>query len=76
MRRGCGPAARTPATARGYGDVYPVTPLGKVLAGLTALTGIGILVMPTGILAAAFSDALRRRHRVRDKDETAGADKD
>lgn len=46
-------------TTIGYGDVYPVTPLGKVLAGVTAVTGIGLIAAPTGILAASFSEALR-----------------
>ena len=45
----------------GYGDAFPVTPLGKLLAGLTAITGIGLIAMPTGILAAAFSDAIQRQ---------------
>ncbi len=49
-------------TTVGYGDVYPVTPLGKLLAGLTAISAIGLIAMPTGILAAAFSDAFQR-HR-------------
>lgn len=47
-------------TTIGYGDVYPITPLGKVLAGFVALAGIGLIAMPTGILAAAFSDAVQR----------------
>lgn len=49
-------------TTIGYGDVYPITPLGKVLASFTAIFSIGLIAMPTGILAAAFSDAMRR-HR-------------
>lgn len=48
-------------TTVGYGDAFPVTPLGKLLAGLTAITGIGLIAMPTGILAAAFSDAIQRQ---------------
>lgn len=48
-------------TTVGYGDVYPLTPLGRILAGATAIVGIGLIAMPTGILAAAFSDALQRR---------------
>jgi len=48
-------------TTIGYGDVYPVTPLGKALAGLTAVFGIGLIAAPTGILAASFSEALRAR---------------
>lgn len=47
-------------TTVGYGDVYPVTALGRLLAAMTAVAGIGIIAMPTGILAAAFSDAVQR----------------
>lgn len=49
-------------TTVGYGDVTPITALGKFFAGLTAVAGIGIIAMPTGILAAAFSDALQNKH--------------
>lgn len=47
-------------TTIGYGDVYPITPLGKVIAAFVAFSGIGLIAMPTGILAAAFSDAIQR----------------
>ncbi|WP_349371937.1 ion transporter [Salinarimonas sp.] len=56
-------------TTVGYGDVFPVTPLGKLLAGATAIAGIGLIALPTGILAAAFSDALQR---AREAKEPAG----
>ena len=46
-------------TTVGYGDVVPVTPLGRFLAAVTALCGIGIIALPTGMLAGAFSDAIR-----------------
>jgi voltage-gated potassium channel len=46
-------------TTVGYGDVVPVTKLGRLFAALTALSGIGLIAMPTGILAAAFSEAFR-----------------
>ena len=46
-------------TTVGYGDVFPQTVLGKLLAGLFALAGIGIVAIPTGILAAAFGEAFR-----------------
>ena len=39
-------------TTVGYGDVYPVTVVGKLFAGIAA--------MPTGIMAAAFSDAFQK----------------
>lgn len=47
-------------TTIGYGDVYPITPLGKAIAAFVAFCGIGLIAMPTGILAAAFSDAMHR----------------
>jgi voltage-gated potassium channel len=50
-------------TTVGYGDVYPITPLGRLFAAVTAITGIGLIAMPTGILAAAFSDVLQTRRR-------------
>ena len=49
-------------TTVGYGDTAPVTAIGKMLAGVVALGGIGLVAMPTGIIAAAFSQAMQR-HR-------------
>ena len=46
-------------TTVGYGDIVPVSVLGKAAAALTAITGIGIIALPTGILAGAFNEALR-----------------
>ena len=49
-------------TTIGYGDVYPITLGGKIVASLVAVAGIGLIAMPTGILAAAFSDAIQQRN--------------
>lgn len=46
-------------TTIGYGDVYPITVLGKIFAAIVAMAGIGLIAMPTGILASAFSEAVR-----------------
>ncbi len=48
-------------TTTGYGDVIPVTPLGKFLAGLAMPTGIILIALPVGIIATAFADEIRRR---------------
>lgn len=58
-------------TTIGYGDVFPITPAGKFIAGLVAICGIGLIAMPTGILAAAFSDAMQKN-----RDEIAAAKED
>lgn len=51
-------------TTIGYGDVYPITVLGKIFAALVAVAGIGLIAMPTGILASAFSEAVRDDHTI------------
>ena len=56
-------------TTVGYGDAVPATLLGRVLGGITAVTGIGLIAMPAGILAAAMSDALQARRRAEQRQE-------
>ncbi len=43
-------------TTVGYGDIYPITPFGKLLASVTAILGVGLIALPTGILASGFSE--------------------
>lgn len=49
-------------TTVGYGDVYPDSVGGRIAAGLVAVAGIGIVAMPTGILASSFAEEFRERH--------------
>ena len=55
-------------TTVGYGDVYPVTPLGRIFASVIALAGIGVVALPAGVFASAFSDELRERELAKLKD--------
>lgn len=48
-------------TTVGYGDVTPATPLGRVIAGITAIAGLIMLALPVGIIASAFSREIHRR---------------
>jgi voltage-gated potassium channel len=50
-------------TKVGYGGAYPVTVIGKIFAALFAIAAVGVVAMPTGILAAAFSDAFQRERQ-------------
>ncbi|WP_051304049.1 ion transporter [Calidithermus chliarophilus] len=50
----------------GYGDVTPVTVMGKVLAGVVAFTGIGLFALPTAILATGLIEEATARNRVDD----------
>lgn len=46
-------------TTVGYGDVYPVTVLGKILSGIIAMLGIGLVALPTGIISAGFMEEIQ-----------------
>lgn len=59
-------------TTVGYGDVYPVTAWGKIAAAIIAFAGVGVVALPTGIFASAFSEELRERERLRNQHAVAG----
>jgi ABC-type amino acid transport substrate-binding protein len=54
-------------TTVGYGDVYPQTPLGKMLGSVIAELGIAFFALPAGILASGFSEE-RERHSTGNRD--------
>ncbi len=48
-------------TTVGYGDVYPLSAAGQILGSLVTVVGIGMVALPSGILASAFSEQMRRK---------------
>lgn len=52
-------------TTVGYGDAFPITPLGKFLAGGIAIMGVMLIALPTGLFAASFTEAMEKE---RDED--------
>jgi voltage-gated potassium channel len=51
-------------TTTGYGDLVPVTPLGKLVASVAAIMAIAMLALPVGIIATAFAEVIHRREFV------------
>ena len=49
-------------TTVGYGDVYPITGLGKVISGFIAVLGIGLVALPTGIISAGFMTKIEKQN--------------
>jgi voltage-gated potassium channel len=45
----------------GYGDVVPITPLGRMIAAVTIFAGFIMIALPVGIIATAFADEIHRR---------------
>jgi voltage-gated potassium channel len=54
-------------TTVGYGDVYPVTPLGKLLGAVIAFLGVGIFALPAGILASGFAEEIRKNRALKEE---------
>ena len=48
----------------GYGDIYPVTTLGKLFGTIIAFLGVGMVAIPTGIISAGFVDQYSRLKRI------------
>jgi voltage-gated potassium channel len=67
--------AITTLTTVGYGDVTPITPMGKFFGGVITLLGMGMVALPAGILASSFSEqAHQKRETFRLKVKEAFAD--
>ena len=47
-------------TTVGYGDLYPVTTLGRLVAMVSSLFGIAIVALPAGIITAGYMEALQK----------------
>jgi voltage-gated potassium channel len=47
-------------TTVGYGDMYPITNLGRILTSIILLAGVALLALPAGIITAGFLDEIRR----------------
>lgn len=52
-------------TTVGYGDLYPISSLGKILGGAIAILGVGMFALPAGILAAGCADEISRDREVK-----------
>jgi len=51
----------TALTTVGYGDIFPVTPLGKFTASVVAFFGVGLFALPAGILGSGFVEILQEQ---------------
>ncbi len=50
-------------TTVGYGDIFPITPAGKLLGAIIAIIGIGMFALPAGILGSGFVEEIQRKRR-------------
>ena len=50
----------------GYGDIYPITTLGRIMAICIAYLGVGVVAIPTGIISAGFVEQYQRKSNISD----------
>lgn len=50
-------------TTVGYGDIAPITPIGKLFGGMIIIGGVGLVALPAGIMASAFAEEMRIRRQ-------------
>ena len=53
------------ATSVGYGDMVPITVLGKVLTGIISLSGLAVFALPAGIITAGFLEEIRKMKKTK-----------
>ena len=56
-------------TTVGYGNIYPITPIGRLLSSLISLIGIAMIAIPTGIISSAFMNMLIEKKQKAEKEK-------
>lgn len=51
-------------TTVGYGDAYPITPAGKLIAAVVMLTGIAVIAVPTAVISSSVTEVMRERREI------------
>ena len=57
-------------TTVGYGDLYPISNIGRVISIMSSIVGIAIIALPSGIITAGYMTELENRKSAKEKDDT------
>ena len=61
--------ATTTLTTVGYGDIYPGSDLGRLISMISAITGVAIIALPSGVITASYLDELREAKEKKEQEE-------
>lgn len=56
-------------TTVGYGDIYPVSAWGRAISMISAVVGIAIIALPSGILTAGYMDEMNERKKKKEEEQ-------
>ena len=51
-------------TTVGYGDLCPITPIGRIISMISSLFGVAIIALPSGVITASYLDELRHNKKI------------
>ncbi len=54
-------------TTVGYGDIYPISQIGRLISIISAMVGIAIIALPSGIITAGYMEEMRSRREAKNK---------
>jgi voltage-gated potassium channel len=55
--------ATTTLTTVGYGDIYPATDLGRIISMFSAVFGVAVIALPSGVITASYLEELREEKK-------------
>lgn len=55
--------ATTTLTTVGYGDIYPATDLGRIISMFSAILGVAVIALPSGVITASYLEELREEKK-------------
>ena len=55
-------------TTVGYGDIYPITTMGRIITMASSIFGIAIVALPAGIITAGYMKELEKDNQSKKKD--------
>ncbi len=59
--------ATTTLTTVGYGDIYPVSEMGRLISMLSSLLGVAVIALPSGVITASYLDELKENKKKKEK---------
>lgn len=61
--------ATTTLTTVGYGDIYPGTDLGRIISMISAILGVAVIALPSGVITASYLEELREAKKEKETQE-------
>lgn len=61
--------ATTTLTTVGYGDIYPATDLGRIISMISAILGVAVIALPSGVITASYLEELREAKKEKETEK-------